>query len=149
MEENNNNLQNNGNCDNNNLNSDFVFCKIIRGETPCFKIYENEHVLAFLDIRPVSQGHTIIIPKKHIKNYFDIEGELFSKINNSLKIVKNKLKIFNKKNIFYFIIGFDIDHAHIHLVPANDMIELNNFKNQDIPMVELENTYKKIMEDEI
>ena len=90
MEENNNNLQNNGNCDNNNLNSDCVFCKIIRGETPCFKIYENEHVLAFLDIRPVSQGHTIIIPKKHIKNYFDIEGELFSKINNSLKIVKNK-----------------------------------------------------------
>ena len=71
---------------------DCIFCKIINGDIPCFKIYEDELVLAFLDINPDSDGHTLIIPKKHFRDLEDIDLETLARINEVSKKLKNLLE---------------------------------------------------------
>ncbi len=71
---------------------DCLFCKIINGDIPCFKIYENDYVLAFLDINPDSDGHTLIIPKKHFTDINDIDENTLSEIFKASKVVKKLLE---------------------------------------------------------
>lgn len=106
---------------------DCIFCKITKGEIPCHKIYENKKFLAFLDIEPVSHGHILIIPKKHIIWMQDSDDKTISDI---FKLTK-KLMLALKKGmgcdfVQIGIVGTEIPHFHIHLIPRflND-----NFKN--------------------
>jgi histidine triad (HIT) family protein len=97
---------------------DCIFCKIIKGEIPSTKVYENENFLAFLDIHPVSDGHLMIIPKKHIVWMQDADDETISEI---FKLAK-KLMVAIKKGtgcdyVQLSIVGKDIPHFHIHLIP--------------------------------
>ncbi len=93
-----------------------IFCKIAKGELPCFKIYEDENFFAFLDINPLNKGHTLVIPKKHYRWVFDVdnEGEYFSVVK---KIANNTKKVLETDYIVSFILGEEVSHAHIHLVP--------------------------------
>lgn len=100
---------------------DCLFCKIINGDIPCYKIYENDYVLAFLDINPDSDGHTLIIPKKHFTDLNDIDETTLSEIFKAAKLVK---KILEKKLGCEGIVlqqnnGFvqEIKHYHLHLKP--------------------------------
>lgn len=101
--------------------NDCVFCKIIKGELPSEKVYEDENYLAFLDIRPQSPGHTLIVPKKHIRWVWDSEnaGEYFE---IAKKVALAQKKAFNTDFIISKIVGDEIPHAHIWVFP-NDKVE--------------------------
>lgn len=91
-----------------------IFCKFVKGEIEPIKVYEDDNFLAFLDIRPLNKGHTLIIPKKHYRWMWDIEenySNIVNKIANALK------KAFNTNFIVSFVIGEEVPHAHFHLVP--------------------------------
>ncbi len=96
-----------------------LFCKIVAGEIPNYKVYEDENFLAFLSIAPLNPGHTLIIPKKHYRWVWDMEdvGEYFNVVN---KIAKAQKKAFNTEMIASAIIGEEIPHAHIWLVPRHE-----------------------------
>lgn len=112
---------------------DCLFCKIINKEIPCYKVYENDDVLAFLDINPESYGHTLVIPKKHFNNYEDIDLETIKKINEVGKIVYNKIKTNLHTDGIRLVqnngIIQDVKHYHLHLVPIykNDKDEKDDF----------------------
>lgn len=112
---------------------DCLFCKIINKEIPCYKVYENDDVLAFLDINPESYGHTLVIPKKHFNNYEDIDLETIKKINEVGKIVYNKIKTNLHADGIRLVqnngIIQDVKHYHLHLVPIykNDKDDKDDF----------------------
>jgi len=95
-----------------------VFCKIVAGEVPSFKIYEDNNFVAFLDIFPVCKGHTLIIPKKHFRWVWDLPDDLYAQF----WLVAKKIALFLQEKhksdfIVSFVEGIDIPHAHIHLQP--------------------------------
>lgn len=115
-----------------------IFTKIIQGEIPCHKIAENDHFLAFLDITPVAVGHTLVVPKKEIDYFFDLDESLLSEINLFAKEVASKLqKAIPCRRIGVAIIGLEVPHAHVHLVPLNTMKDIN-FSAERIKMTQEE-----------
>ena len=103
-----------------------IFSKIIDGIIPCYKIAENESFLAFLDIQPLVQGHTLVIPKKEIDYIFDLDDSTLKEMMVFSKMVSEKLKAaLPCKRIGVSIIGLEVPHAHIHLVPINDIDDMN------------------------
>ncbi|MEA2089045.1 MAG: HIT family protein [Patescibacteria group bacterium] len=110
-----------------------VFCKIIKGEISCYKVYEDENFFAFLDIRPLNPGHTLVIPKKHCRWVWDVEnlGEYYKVVGKIANAIK---KAFNTDYVVSLVFGEEVEHAHIWLVPRfkNDghgaAIDLKNVK---------------------
>ncbi|HUV72463.1 MAG TPA: HIT domain-containing protein [Clostridia bacterium] len=93
-----------------------VFCKIVKGQIPAYKIWEDENYLAFLDVNPKSQGHSLVIPKAHYRWVFEVPdfGEYFEKV----KVVEQKLqKAFAPDFVEIWVLGIDVSHAHVHLIP--------------------------------
>ncbi|NQW42110.1 MAG: HIT family protein [Bacteroidetes bacterium] len=103
-----------------------LFSKIISGEIPCYKIHETENFLAFLDVNPLAEGHTLIIPKHPLDYIFDMPDAQLGEIH----IYSKKIAIALKKaipcvKIGIAVIGLEVPHAHIHLVPMNKVGDLN------------------------
>lgn len=99
---------------------DSVFTKIIRGEIPCHKIYENEKIFAMLDIDPLSDGHVLVFPKVQVDKIYDLDSENYTALFDAArKIAKNMEKILGAR-IGFVVEGFLVPHAHIHLVPLYD-----------------------------
>lgn len=113
-----------------------IFCKIISGDIPLHKVYEDDNFLAFLDINPQSPGHTQVIPKKHIRWVWDVPnvGEYFEVVR---KIAKAQQKAFNTEWVLSKIVGDEIEHAHIWVYPNHNVkgekkdFELNAKKIKD------------------
>lgn len=127
-----------------------IFCKIIDGSIPSYKIYEDENIIAFLDISQVTKGHTLVVPKKHVKNVYEMDESLAKDVFESIpKIAKALKKAFNP--IGLNIINNNeqplqsVDHFHIHLVPRyeNDDLKLSFTNNQDKMNKE---SYKDLLE---
>lgn len=111
-----------------------IFTKIIKREIPAFIIHEDDLFIAFLDINPIQKGHTLIVPKKEIDYFFDIEDDLLSKmLIFTKKIAKAIKKTIECKKISMSVIGLEVPHAHIHLIPINKMSDAN-FSNDPIKM---------------
>lgn len=111
-----------------------IFTKIIKREIPAFIIHEDDLFIAFLDINPIQKGHTLIIPKTEIDYFFDIEDDLLSKmLLFTKKIAKAIKKTIECKKISMSVIGLEVPHAHIHLIPINKMSDAN-FSNDPIKM---------------
>jgi histidine triad (HIT) family protein len=109
--------------------NDCIFCRIVKGEIPSFKVWEDEDFFAFLDINPISEGHTLLIPKKHINYIFDYEDPDYSKIFERAKLLSRKIKkVTGAKKIGLAIEGISVEHLHLHLVPVNDMNDLDPCK---------------------
>jgi len=127
-------------------NEDCIFCKIVNGEIPAVKIWEDEKYLAFLDMSPINPGHTLLIPKKHSDYLFDLTdkeySELMLKAKKIAKMLKEKL---NPKRIGMAVEGFFIPHVHIHLVPLNKGNELNPERAKPMKILELNKIAEKIM----
>jgi histidine triad (HIT) family protein len=103
-----------------------IFTKIVNGEIPCYKIDENENFLAFLDINPLAKGHTLVIPKKEIDYIFDLDDKLFSEMNLFAKRIAHAIdKSVDCKRVGIAVVGLEVPHAHIHLIPLNDIGDLN------------------------
>jgi len=107
-----------------------IFTKIIRGEIPCYKIAENDTHFAFLDINPIAEGHTLVIPKKEIDYVFDLPDELLGEtIIFAKKIAQAIDKSLNPIRTGVIVEGLEVPHAHIHLVPiykAHQNVSLRN-----------------------
>jgi histidine triad (HIT) family protein len=107
-----------------------IFAKILRGEIPCYKVYENDHVLAFLDIMPRSPGHTLVIPKAPARNILDIEAEDFAHVARAAhKIARASIKAFEANGITVVQFsepasGQEVYHLHMHVMPRQDGIAL-------------------------
>jgi histidine triad (HIT) family protein len=103
-----------------------LFTKIIDGEIPCHKIYEDDRFLAFLDIRPIHPGHTLVIPKKEIEYFFDLDDELLKGIMLvAQRIARAIKKEVACKRVGVMIAGIEVPHAHVHLVPIREVADLN------------------------
>ena len=103
-----------------------IFTKILRGELPCYKIDENDDCFAFLDINPNSRGHTLCILKKEIDYIFDLSSEDYQKLMNfSRKIAIVLKKSVNCKRIALSVVGLEVPHVHVHLIPLESMSDMN------------------------
>jgi histidine triad (HIT) family protein len=123
-----------------------IFSKIIAGEIPSYKIAENEYCFAFLDINPLSEGHTLVVPKKEVDYLFDLDNETYLQLMQFTKQVAIAIKkAVPCKRITSVVLGFEVPHAHIHLIPAQSEREVN-FSNSKIKFSkeEFEATVKKI-----
>ncbi len=98
-----------------------IFTKIINGEIPCYKVAENESCLAFLDISPRTKGHTLVVPKKEVDQLFDLPDADYSELMKFAKQVATAIKsAVPCKRVGVAVIGLDVPHAHIHLIPLNN-----------------------------
>jgi len=105
-----------------------VFCRIVKGEIPCDKIYEDEKVLAFLDINPVNYGHVLVIPKEHYCWFYDVSDDILSHlIIKSKKIVSAIKKALKCDYVALSVVGIDVPHFHLHLIPRWLNDGLTNF----------------------
>jgi Diadenosine tetraphosphate (Ap4A) hydrolase and other HIT family hydrolases len=106
-----------------------IFSKIVAGEIPSYKVAEDDRFFAFLDINPLVKGHTLVIPKREIDYLFDLEDEELSAMNLFAKSVAKAIeKAIPCKRIGVAVMGLEVPHAHIHLIPINkesDMIISN------------------------
>nr|WP_315180121.1 HIT family protein [uncultured Flavobacterium sp.] len=107
-----------------------IFTKIINGEIPCYKIAEDENFLAFLDVNPNAKGHTLCIPKQEINKIFELEDDLYIGLMQfSKKIAVALEKTVPCKRIGMAVVGLEVPHAHVHLIPLNEMDEMR-FQNK-------------------
>ena len=103
-----------------------IFTRIIQGEIHCHKVAENDKFIAFLDITPVAKGHTLVVPKMEVDYFFDLDSDLLSEINLFAKEVATKLqRTVPCRRIGVAIIGLEVPHAHMHLIPLNTMADIN------------------------
>ena len=122
------------------MKKDCVFCKIVRGKLPCYKIYEDNDFLSFLDIYPLSRGNCLVIPKKHVKWVYDVKnfGDYFGVAK---KVGLAAQKAFNSKWISFLTLGLEVPHAHIRVIPRYE-------KDLHGPIVDI-NVFEKFNEGEM
>ena len=106
---------------------DSIFTKIIKGEIPCHKVYEDEKTIAFLDIHPVREGHILVVPKSQVEFLWDLESVDYAAVMSTVQ--KIALRLRERMNVPYVgeqVIGVDVPHAHVHLIPFSDVKEFRN-----------------------
>ena len=107
-----------------------IFTKIVQGEIPSYKIAEDDHHLAFLDMMPLVKGHCLVIPKQEVDLIFDLENEDFKNLwSFAQKVAQKMKKAFPDLRIAIAVVGLEVPHAHIHLIPIHKMEDMN-FKNE-------------------
>ena len=104
---------------------DCIFCKIIKGDIPCQKVYEDERVFVFLDIKPVNPGHCLVIPKVHSENFFEMDDQTYTHLFGVVKGLSQEIDSkFKPQRVGLMVQGFDVAHAHVHVIPlmaSNDI----------------------------
>lgn len=110
---------------------DSIFTKIIKGEVPCHRVYEDAKVIAFLDIHPQVPGHTLVVPKKQVDHVYDLDDETYGYLWNIVKKIAPKLKkVTASQRVGIAVEGFGVPHVHVHLIPLH---EVKDFKKpQDL-----------------
>ena len=124
-----------------------IFSKIVSGDIPAFKVAEDENYVAFLDIFPLAKGHVLVIPKKETDYIFDLDSEeYFGLFSFAKKVAKAMDKVISCERIGVAVIGLEVPHAHIHLVPLNHVSDINferpKLKFPDSEMKEIANLIK-------
>ena len=108
-----------------------IFTKIASGEIPSWKVAEDENFYAFLDIFPVAKGHTLVIPKKEVDYLFDLDDETYSGLQLfAKKVALGIQKAIPCKKVGVMVLGLEVPHAHIHLVPMQSEADLLNFSKK-------------------
>lgn len=110
-----------------------IFSKIIQGEIPCYKITEDEHYFAFLDIRPVQPGHVLVVPKKEEDYIFDLDDATLSGLMLfSKRVAKAIQKAIPCQRVGVAVLGLEVPHCHVHLAPINSIHDMNFGRPKDI-----------------
>ncbi len=124
-----------------------LFCKIINGEIPSEKIYEDDKVMVFLDINPTTNGDSLIVPKEHYKDFLNVPEDILVHINNVIKklypIYQEKLKCEGLTICHNTDYGQEIKHFHIHFIPRYKIDEVKHLSNKDI-LLDLKEIQKKL-----
>lgn len=103
-----------------------IFSKIVSNEIPSYKVYENENFLAFLDINPLKKGHTLVIPKIEVDYIFDLKSKEYQELWNFAKLVAKGMKrVIKCERISIVVMGLEVPHAHIHLIPLDSMQDID------------------------
>ena len=111
-----------------------IFTKIINGEIPSYKIAEDDNYYAFLDINPNAIGHTLAIPKKEVDKLFDLDSETYIGLMQfAHKVARVLEKTISCNRIGMTVVGLEVPHAHVHLIPINDVSDIN-FTSKKIKM---------------
>lgn len=127
-----------------------IFDKIIAGEIPCHKVYEDEQVLAFLDIAPNRPGHTLLIPKEPVEFIWQMTDEDYSYLMLIAKRIGNHLQAkLRTKYVGIQVIGEQVPHAHIHLIPFDSVDQFFNHNAPEASQIELETMAKKLSTDKL
>ncbi len=124
-----------------------VFCKILKGEIPSFKVWEDENFLAFLTIEPINPGHTLVIPKKHVDYIFDLDDPDLGQLMIACKPVAKALKkAFNPLSgkIGIMVAGQEVPHVHVSLIPINHESDLTTERAKKAASEDLQETAEKI-----
>ena len=123
-----------------------IFSKIISGEIPSYKIAEDANCIAFLDVSPLTKGHTLVVPKKEVDLLFDLETEDYQAVHSmAKKVAKAIKKVIPCTRVGSAVIGLEVPHAHVHLVPINSIGDLNFTKERvKLSVEEFENLAKEI-----
>ncbi len=123
-----------------------IFSRIVAGEIPCYKVAENDKYFAFLDINPVAPGHTLVIPKHEVDYVFDLDDEEYEGLMQFAKKVAKALKATMPcKRIGVAVMGLEVPHTHIHLVPINKESDMNFFKEKlTLPAEEMKSIAAKV-----
>ena len=113
-----------------------IFSKIIAREIPAYIVYEDENFLAFLDINPLKEGHTLVVPKKEVDYIFDLDDEWLSKMMVfARRVAKGIENVVECKRVGVAVVGLEVPHCHIHLIPISKVDDMN-FSNGSIKMSE-------------
>ncbi|GAB3812750.1 HIT family protein [Pontibacter rugosus] len=124
-----------------------IFTKIVNGEIPAYKIAEDDRYLAFLDVFPTTKGHTLVIPKQQIDYLFDLDDELYLGLMAFAKKVAAAVeKVVPCKRIAVAVVGIEVPHAHVHLIPLNNMQDMNFANKKQFSKEEFEEVASKIRE---
>ena len=122
-----------------------IFTKIIKGEIPSYKVYEDENYYAFLDINPNAVGHTLCIPKIEVDKIFDLDDETYNGLMIfSKKIAKALKKAVDCKRVGISVIGLEVPHVHVHLIPINKMDDMSFNSKIKLSNYEFVNIMEKI-----
>ena len=123
-----------------------IFTKIVKGEIPSYKIYEDDKFYAFLDINPLTKGHTLLIPKKEVDYLFNIDDTLLSEmIVVAKKIAQAIEKAITCNRVGLMVVGLEVPHAHIHLIPIHQEGDMNlSNERVDLSKDQFEGIAKKI-----
>lgn len=97
-----------------------IFTKIINGEIPCYKIYEDEKTFAFLDINPEVEGHTLLVPKNQVDKIYDLPDDDYAALMRAAKKLSRHLEKQTGRRTLWKVIGTDVPHAHLHLHPLDE-----------------------------
>lgn len=100
-----------------------IFSRIIAGEIPSYKIYEDEKTYAFLDINPESKGHTLVVPKVEVDKIYELEDEDYHALWASVKKVAQRIEEVSGRRVVMKVVGTDVPHAHVHLMPMDETWE--------------------------
>ena len=109
-----------------------IFTKIINGDIPCHKLYEDEHTFAFLDIQPITSGHALVVPKKQIEFVWDLDEATYQALFATVKkLARRQREVLAVPYVGEQIIGVDVPHAHVHLIPFTAVAEFRRTPNDD------------------
>lgn len=97
-----------------------IFTKIIQGEIPCYKIYEDDKTFAFLDIHPESKGHVLVIPKNEVDKIYDLPDEDYQALMSTVKKLSAHMEKVLGARTLWKVVGTDVPHAHVHLMPLDE-----------------------------
>lgn len=99
---------------------DSIFTKLAKGEIPCEKIYEDDTVMAFLDIHPITPGHTLVIPKEQVAHFEELNDTTYTSLFSAVKKVAKRIKsVTGAERVCIRVEGFDVPHTHVHVYPCN------------------------------
>jgi histidine triad (HIT) family protein len=116
-----------------------IFTRIINGEIPCYKVAEDDRFIAFLDVRPLKPGHTLVVPKKEIDYVFDLDEETLAGMMVFARRIALAMKeVIDCRRIGVAVLGLEVPHAHIHLIPLTREIDLL-FTNPRVAVTDEEN----------
>lgn len=104
-----------------------IFTKIINGEIPCHKVYEDDKTLAFLDIHPIQPGHVLVVPKAQIDHIWDLPPDDYQALMNTAKKVARRIReVLRPARVGMQVVGIDVPHAHVHIFPFDNMWQFRN-----------------------
>lgn len=122
-----------------------IFTKIIKGDIPCYKVAESDDYFAFLDINPNAKGHTLVVPKKEDDKLFDLDEESYLKLMAfSYKVAKAVERAVPCERVGMSVIGLEVPHVHVHLIPLHSMEDANFRKKEDLSKEMFEMIAKEI-----
>jgi len=122
-----------------------IFTKIINGEIPCYKVAENEDFFAFLDVNPNAKGHTLVVPKKEVNKLFDLDKDTYNGLMSFSRDIAIALeKAVPCKRVGMSVIGLEVPHVHVHLIPLQNMEDIQFHKKEKITTEQMQEIAKNI-----